>query len=176
MLRASRHDSTVHGPRPERTPDIKGPCPTPRRATRRTFLSQSVLPQERGETMAIHIQCTNPQCRKSLDCPGEHAGKTVRCPACGTALQVPATGQASGTPQMLGNDIGITIFRVAITLGLHPRVGLPIAYMGGIAFTSLTGKRRRPWQTTRGRTAPRLCRVPRVCSAPRCATNAGGAI
>ena len=53
--------------------------------------------------MAIRVQCSNPQCRKSLDCPDEHAGKTVKCPACGTALQVPTSGQASAKPQMLGD-------------------------------------------------------------------------
>ena len=42
--------------------------------------------------MAISMQCGNPECRKALDCPDEHAGKTVKCPACGAVLQVPAAG------------------------------------------------------------------------------------
>ena len=49
--------------------------------------------------MAIRVQCSNPQCRKSLDCPDEQAGKTVKCPACETQLQVPAGGQPSAKPQ-----------------------------------------------------------------------------
>ena len=56
--------------------------------------------------MAIRVQCSNPQCGKSLDCPDEHAGKTVKCSACGTQLQVPASGQPSAKPQgtqMLGD-------------------------------------------------------------------------
>ena len=49
--------------------------------------------------MAIRVQCSNPECRKVLKCAEEHAGQTVKCPACGTALQVPAGGQPARKTQ-----------------------------------------------------------------------------
>lgn len=39
--------------------------------------------------MPIPIQCPNPECKKSLSLPEEHAGKAVKCPACGKTLKVP---------------------------------------------------------------------------------------
>ena len=49
--------------------------------------------------MAIAVQCGNPQCRKVLSCPDEHAGKTVKCPACGTQLLVPGRDQPAPQAQ-----------------------------------------------------------------------------
>ena len=53
--------------------------------------------------MPIRVQCTNPECRKALDFPDEDAGKAVECPACRTALQVPAGQEPPPEAQMLGD-------------------------------------------------------------------------
>ena len=53
--------------------------------------------------MAIRVQCSNPQCGKSLDCPDEHAGTTVKCSACGTQLKAPHPGPL---PEGEGASVG----------------------------------------------------------------------
>jgi len=53
--------------------------------------------------MAIHVKCPNAACQKTLQCPVEHAGKAVKCPACGAQIQIPSTVGGQTQVQMLGD-------------------------------------------------------------------------
>lgn len=52
--------------------------------------------------MAINVKCPKPGCGKVLSVKDEYAGKTGKCPVCGTAVKVPMIKASPETPAAKG--------------------------------------------------------------------------
>jgi hypothetical protein len=65
--------------------------------------------------MSINAKCPNPACGKQYDLKDDLAGKTVKCPACQQAFQVPAKPSAPALRHAQGGEQGRTAEGVAVS-------------------------------------------------------------
>lgn len=63
------------------------------------------IPEPAADPGLIEVRCTKPGCGRVIRVRSQFAGKTGKCPACGTAVKVPAP---SATPGLLTEEIKLS--------------------------------------------------------------------
>ena len=86
--------------------------------------------------MALQFSC--PECFSTVSINSQHAGKKVKCPTCGSAVQAPAAGARQGAPVASGSRGGGKKKKKAASGGSNGLV-IGLAVGGGVVVLAAVG-------------------------------------